>query len=169
MRGINTEDRRQVAFFILGGVSGVIILLFIGYLIVSLALMNSEQQISGPMTISSNWTEITPERPIKPTKQFQEIVLDVNPSEGLVRDNLHAERMQLANGEIVKPEIQLIDQYGNVFVAEVGRYPVPSRYENGISGQISNLPRDRIYTKLRVRSDNPLRLSRIVWHCWDGK
>ena len=104
-----------------------------------------------------------------PVKQFQEIVLDVDPAEGLVKDNLHTDRMQLGSGEMVKPEIQLLDREGNVFTASVARYPVPSRYENGISGQISNLPRDRTYTKLRIRSDNPVRLSRVVWHCWNGK
>lgn len=166
---INTKDRMEVAFFVLSGFCGITLILFVVFLVAGLAAMHSEQEISGPVTLSTDWIEIIPDKPIKPAKQHQEIVLDVNPAEGLVRDNLNLERMQLASGEIVKPEIQLIEQHGETFVAEVDRYPVPSRYEEGLSGQIPNLPEDKIYTKLRVRCDKPLRLSRIVWHCWDSK
>ena len=168
-RIINLDDWREVSLFIFAGVGGLILLIIVGGFIYGLATSDSEQIVSGPMTVSAQWTEFVPRKPLRPMKQFQEIVLDVDPSEGLIEDNLHPDRMLLSNGVRLSPQIQLVDSQGNVFNAEVSRYPVPSLYENGLSGYFSNLPEDREFTKVRVRSDSPVRLSRIVWHCHQGK
>ena len=166
---MNFNDSREVALFIVAGLCGVVLVLFVGGLVFSIATADSEQIVSGPVTLSTQWTEFVPQKPLRPTKQSHEIVLDVEPSEGLVEDNLHIERIQLANGVVLQPQIQLVDSDGNVFDAYVRRYPVPSRYQNGISGHVSGLPEGRSYSKVRVRSDSPVRLSRIVWHCHRGK
>jgi hypothetical protein len=168
-RAINLDDKREVSLFIVAGVGALALLVIVGGLIYWFATSDSEQIVSGPVSLSSQWTEFVPQKPLRPLKQSQEIVLDVDPSEGLVEDNLHLERIQLSNGSLLLPQIQLVDSQGKVFDAEVSRYPVPSLYKNGISGYVSNLPRDREFTKVRVRSDSPVRLSRIVWHCHNGK
>ena len=168
-RVINFDDRREVLLVFTAAICGALLLIFVGALIYKFATLDSEEVVSGPVTISAQWTEFIPQRPLQPSKQTQEIVLDVDPSEGLVEDNLHLDRMQLANGTVLHPQIQLLDSHGNVFDAEVSRYPVPSRYKNGLSGHVPNLPQDGAFTKVRVRSDSPVRLSRIVWHCHEGK
>jgi hypothetical protein len=168
-RAINLDDWREVTLFVVAGVCGLALLVFVGDLIYAIASSDSEQIVSGPTTLSAQWTEFAPRKPLRPSKQTQEIVLDVEPSEGLVEDNLHPERMQLSNGVFLHPQIQLVDSQGNLFNAEVSRYPVPSLYKNGLSGYVSDLPKDRTFTKVRVRSDSPVRLSRIVWHCHQGK
>lgn len=168
-RVINLDDWREVALFIVAGVGGIVLFIIFGGFIYWVAFSDSEQIVSGPVTIQTQWTEFVPSKPLRPTKQSQEIVLDVDPSEGLVEDNFNLDRMQLSNGVLLHPQIQLVDSQGNVFNAEVSRYPVPSRYKNGLSGYVSNLPKDREFTKVRVRSDSPVRLSRIVWHCNQGK
>jgi hypothetical protein len=48
--------------------------------------------------------DLAPKTSLRPTKQFQNIVLEVDPTEGLVEDNLHPERLQLASGVLLKPE-----------------------------------------------------------------
>lgn len=168
-RVINLDDWREVALFVVAGVGGLVLFIIFGGIIYRVASSDSEQVVSGPVSLSAQWTEFVPPKPLRPTKQSQEIVLDVDPSEGLVEDNLHSDRMQLSNGVLLRPQIQLVDSQGNIFNAEVSRYPVPSRYRNGLSGYVSNLPQDREFTKVRVRSDSPVRLSRIVWHCQQGK
>jgi hypothetical protein len=168
-RAINLDDWREVSLFIVAGVGALVLLVSVGALVYGFATADSEQIVSGPVTLSSQWTEFVPQKPLQPLKQSQEIVLDVDPSEGLIEDNLHLERIQLSNGPLLRPQIQLVDSQGNVFEAEVSRYPVPSLYKNGISGYVSSLPRDREFTRIRVRSDFPVRLSRIVWHCHNGK
>ncbi|HKQ54028.1 MAG TPA: hypothetical protein VJT74_16750 [Pyrinomonadaceae bacterium] len=73
--------------------------------------------------------------------------------------------VRLKDGTIVKPEVQLVDQYGNVFDAGVQMAASPSDNNGSITGYVPRLPRDRLYTKVRVRSDKPLKVSRIFWRC----
>jgi hypothetical protein len=168
-RVIKWDDWREVAFVAFAGVCLLALVAFVSRLAFEIATTDSEQIVSGPVTLSPQWTEFVPGKPLRQAKQFQEIVLDVDPSEGLVADNLHIDRMQLSNGVVLHPQIQLIDSQGNVFTADVNRYPVPSLYTNGIAGQFSRLPADGTIAKVRVRSDSPVRLSRIIWHCHRGK
>ena len=168
-RVINFDDWRETTLFVIAGICGLSLLVVFGGLIYAIVSSNSEQIVSGPVTLSSEWTEFIPRKPLRPEKQWHNIVLDVDPTEGLVEDNLHDEHMQLANGVNLKPEIQLVDSQGNVFAMQVSRSAVPSRYNNGLIGYVSNLPEDRVYTKVRVRSNAPVRLSKIVWHCEQGK
>ena len=168
-RVINWDDWREVALFTFAGICLVGLLLFGTRLVYEIATTDSEQIISGPVTLSPQWTDFVAEKPLRQAKQFQEIVLDVDASEGLVADNSHTERRQLSNGAVLHPQIQIVDSLGNVFNADLNRYPVPSLYQNGISGQFSGVPPDRTFAKVRVRSDVPVRLSRIVWHCHQGK
>lgn len=145
--------------------------LLAGIWALSLLTLNSEQNVSGQMTLTPEWVSITPPKPLRPAKQSQEIVLDVDPAEGLVRDNSNLKQIRLASGTVVRPEVQIVDQHGNVFTADwVVRYPTPSRYEHGVSVQFNepDLPQDRDYTEVRVKSDKPLKLFRIVWHCHTG-
>ena len=140
------------------------VLLFLSWWMLMLHL-DSEQEIAGEVIISTEWVEFAPEIPLKPEKDAQEVVLDS--AVPLVRDNLDLKNIRLTDGTQVKPELQLVDQYGNVFNATVNRYMTPSRYNNGISCSVPRLPEDRLYTKVRVRSDKPLKLARIVWHCYE--
>lgn len=164
-RVINFDDWREVLLFAFAGLAGLGLIIVVGRFIYGMASSDSEELVSGPVNLSSEWTEFVPLKPLRPRKESQEIVLDVDPSEGLVEDNLNLERMQLSNGVLLHPQIQLIDSEGNVFNAKVSRYPIPSPYRNGLSGYVSNLPQDREFTKVRVRSDSPVHLSRIVGHC----
>ena len=168
-RAINWDDWREVVLFTFGAICLVAILLFATGLLYEIATTDSEQIVSGPVTLTPQWMEFVPSKPLREAKQDQEIVLDVEASEGLVEDNLHDDRIELANGVLLHPQIQIIDSAGNVFDAKVFRYPVPSLYKEGIAGQFSRLPPDGTITKVRVRSDVPVRLSRIVWHCHQGK
>jgi hypothetical protein len=168
-RAINLDDWRELVLLAIAGVCLLAIVGFVTYAAIDIATWESEQLISGPVTITSAWSEFIPSKPLRPAKQYQLVVLDVDPTEGLVVDNSHLERMRLANGVLLKPEIELLDSQGNVFVAQVHRAPVPSSSNNGIIGSIPDLPQDRAYTKVRVRSNEPVHLARIVWSCSKAK
>lgn len=122
-----------------------------------------EQKVAGEMTLTENWVEITPARPLVPSRQYQSIVLDV--AEPLVRDNSYG-RARRADGTEFRPEVVLVSERGDAVPVELSRTPTPSRYENSISG---GQPPRGVYVKVRVRCDRPLRLRGIVWSCWDGK
>ena len=120
-RIINFDDWREVSLFVVATLFGIVLLTLAGTLVYELSTSNSEEIVSGPVTVSNQWLEFIPRRPLRSLKQTQEVVLDVDPSEGLIEDNLHSDRMQLANGVILHAQIQLVDSHGNVFDAEVSR------------------------------------------------
>jgi len=113
-RVINLDDRREVSLVIVAGVASLLLLIIVGGVIYGLATSDSEEIVSGPVTLSAQWTEFVPRKPLRPLKDTQEIVLDVDPSEGLVEDNLHLNRMQLSSGVLLRPQIQLIDELGSL-------------------------------------------------------
>ena len=164
-RVINFDDRREVVFFTVAIFFALAILSLVIWVALTLLTWNSVTTVSGPLTLSTEWIELSPKEPLHPSKQYQLILLEVDPAEALVVDNTKLERIQLGNGVLLKPEIQLVDSKGNVFIAEVYRSPVPSYLDNSIVGNVQDLPQDRVYTKVRVRSDAPVRLTRIVWYC----
>ena len=165
MRIINRNEPREVAFFIIGGLCGALLLFLAVGLAVSLFTMESEQLVHGPLDLSSQWVQIRPDRPLQPLKEAQELILVVDSSQ-LLSTNNSIDQVLLRDGSVVNPEIQLLDLDGNAFNAKVIKAPTPSRYENAIIGMS---PGERSYAQVRIRSDKPLHLSRVVWHCWNGK
>src|SRR4030095_11608753 len=125
-RVINLDDWREVSLLVVAGAEGLLLLIIAGGVIYGLATSDSEQIVSGPIPLSAEWVEFVPRKPLRPLKDTQEIVLDVDPSEGLIEDNLDLDRMQVSSGVLLHPQIQLVDELGNVFNADVSRYPVPS-------------------------------------------
>jgi hypothetical protein len=154
-------------FFVFLGILFGIFLLCLALFVISLGRTHSDREISGELTLSSEWVEITPDQPLSFPKQFQGMVLDV--AEPLVKDNLQLESVQLMNGTLVHPELQLVEQNGNVVKIKLQSGPTPSQHDNSVDGFVSRPAEGRVYTKVRVRCDRQLRLSRIIWHSWDGK
>ena len=146
---------------VLAVVLGIPSLLFALFMLVMMSSY-SEQKVAGEMMLTTDWVEITPRRPLRPSKQYQSIVLDV--AEPLVKDNLIDQAIR-PDGTELHPEVVLISERGDVVPVKLRRTPTPSRYENAVSGHVP----DGVYVKVRVRCNKPVRLRRIVWHCWDGK
>src|SRR5690242_10102554 len=89
-------------FLVFVGVLLGICLLLFGLFIFSLVRMHSDQQVSGEVTVSSNWIVITPKEPMKPQKQYQNLVLDA--AEPLMKDNSDLENIRFADGSSVHLE-----------------------------------------------------------------
>jgi hypothetical protein len=164
----SVKDRTalEVAFIAVSWICGIILLLLIGSCAMWLATVHSDQKVSGEITVSSEWVVITPEERMEPRKQYQSLVLDV--ADPLLKDNLHLEDIRFADGSAVHPEAQIVDEYGKVYDLRMERAPTPSRHENSVV-DFGSLPDDRAYTQVRLRSDRPLRLSGVLWHCYNGK
>ncbi|HEX7999966.1 MAG TPA: hypothetical protein VF528_16375 [Pyrinomonadaceae bacterium] len=121
-----------------------------------------DREISGPVTITSEWLEIKPTEPLSPMRQQQEIVLDIAGNHHL---ELTAGDMILQDGSANKFEVQMIDEYMNVYNANghtlSGSLLGFFVYDKS-SGK-DGLPQDRTYIKVRIRSDKPIQCSRILW------
>ncbi|HZH32133.1 MAG TPA: hypothetical protein VEY11_15315 [Pyrinomonadaceae bacterium] len=156
----------ESAFIAVGWICGIILLFLIGSCAVALTTMHSDQQVSGEIMISSEWVTITPKERMEPRKQYQSLVLDT--AEPLLKVNHNPENIQFADGSAVRPEARIVDDHGKVYDLKMMRAPTPSMHENSIV-DVGSLPDDRAYTQVRLRSERPLRLSRVLWHCYNGK
>ncbi len=152
----------QKFFALIAALFGVCVLLF-GLFVFIAGKGYSDQKISGELVLSPEWVEITPDEPLSFPKRSQGIILDV--AEPLVRDDLKWERVRLADGTLIHPELQLVEPDGRVTDVELLR----GHSSNVVGGYIGRLPGGRVYTKVRVRCDRPLRVSKIIWHSWNGK
>jgi hypothetical protein len=129
-------------------------------------------KISGPVTITDGWLELNPGTNLKADRTFQWVVLELKPP---FKDDFHDEGkgpnrgkgILLPDGEVINPEIEVIDQFGNkfnlVYAGAEGLNPkYGARYPD-------KLPRDREYTVVRIRSPKPIECQAVYWHCDSSK
>ncbi len=120
-----------------------------------------DRELAGPTTVSSEWLEIVPEQPLRTERQIQYLILDVADPFDPVYESWS---LRLKDGSLVQPKVQLIDQSGKVY-----DLTSPALDEKGIGFGNSDLPRDRAYSTVRIRSDKPIHLSRIYWRSYNPK
>lgn len=132
-----------------------------------------EVALSGPMTIADQWIELQSKTPLKADKDSQMVVLELEPP---LKYDLYKEGKEpnagkgilMSDGEVINPEIEVIDQYGNSFkliwrgarktFSPVYSLPYPNKF-----------PRDREYKSLRIRSPRPINVKAIYWFCESNK
>jgi hypothetical protein len=118
-----------------------------------------DQVIATDILVSSEWTEITPDSSMKVKRQVQAIVFIIDDYKHDVFDKIW--QIELPNGTVVKPEVQIFDGYGNVYDLQDG-----GRSNNDINftpKSTAEFPKDRNYTKIRIRSDKSFQVSKVLW------
>jgi hypothetical protein len=125
-----------------------------------------DQEVTGPILISSEWTEIVPKKPFHVERQIQIVVLDLDKSVDLQKEGWG---VVLSDGSVVTPEVELIDQEGNTYPLEV-----PSAWFSPSTGvkyrefsSKNDLPKGKTFRAIRIRSDKPVRCNRIFWRCYN--
>lgn len=132
-----------------------------------------DREIMGPATITSEWLEIMPKEPLQPERQVQYIYIQtVEPFD----PDYQKWGIRLPNGSTIIPEVQLVDQYGNIFKLKSSSFslkdPRQGEIVSGLGFNNNDLPHDRVYTKVRIRADIPIQSSKIIWrnyNQWDRK
>lgn len=145
------------------GIPSLILLLFSALFVIVLLTSVAEQRVAGEMTLTNEWVEITPDRPLRPLKQYQVIVLDG--AEPTTEQSDWYDRAVRPDVYEPHPEVVLVNERGEAVRVELRRASMPAGYGNAIGGYAP----DGVYVRVRVRSNRPLRVRRIMWHCWDGK
>jgi hypothetical protein len=141
--------------------------------------MHVRREIACDVLISSEWTIITPQPPMKIEKRFQEISLKLEDCRH------HNERNNLIfpDGTVIKPEkeifVEISDEYRNKYNLKGGRYKVNNYDEKSKTFAVhsagfatkhpNDLPADRTYTEVRIRSKKPFRCKKIIWHNYNMK
>ncbi|HYY57024.1 MAG TPA: hypothetical protein VE842_06790, partial [Pyrinomonadaceae bacterium] len=67
---------------------------------------NLDREISGPVTLSSEWIEIVPKEPLRPERDIHEIILELTTS---YEPDYKNNRIRFPDGTSGIPEVRLID------------------------------------------------------------
>ena len=130
-------------------------------------------KLSGPLVIGDEWIEFHPQPSLKADQDLQMVLLDL---EAPFKYDFYKEGagpnsgmgILMPDGEVINPEIEVIDQYGNKF----------NLVWNGAQQTFSptyglpypdKLPRDREYRTVRIRSPRPIKCKAIYWFCESAK
>jgi len=124
-------------------------------------------KLSDDFTASDQWVEFRPQSSLKADKTFQWVLLDL---QAPFRDDIYSEGtgplqgkgILMPDGQVINPDVELIDQYGNSFNLI---------YKGARGGPIygylrpDQLPKDREYVAIRIRSPRPFKCKAIYWYC----
>ena len=130
-------------------------------------------ELSGPVTIGDQWVELRPQSPLKAEKTFQWVQLVLEPPfkedfDEQGKGPNKGKGILMPDGEVINPEIEVIDQYGNAFNLVYGGgsgIELPNydlQYPN-------KLPSDREYKSVRLRSSRPIKCKAVNWFCESSK
>ena len=128
-----------------------------------------DQELAGPTTTASQWLEIVPESPLRVERQRHLIALDLDKS-------IHTEQggslLVLPDGSIVRPQVELVGKDGKTYELNVPSLFLTNTGELLAYFSGDDLPNDKTYIKVRIRSDRPVPCNRIFWrnyNTWDAE
>jgi hypothetical protein len=119
-----------------------------------------DQQISGPVVLSADWLEIKPKQPLKAERQIQQVVIEFA-QHGTA--DVKNRGLRLADGTLVIPEVELVDDRGNHFALKAVAF---GETAIGFSAE-DKLPNDRTYPSVRIKANRSIALSSVNWQRWN--
>jgi hypothetical protein len=140
-----------------------LILLMAGSVSYVIFTWSSEKELAKNFLVYREWKEIIPLKPLKTEKCKQYVIIKTAQDE--VADVVSIsewDKIRLINGEVVKPELEILDNQGKVFPLKA---TLLLREIIGYSPRDQiGFPERRVYKKVRIKSDKPFRCS-ISWYC----
>lgn len=142
---------------------------------------NQTQPVSEAIEINNDWKEIIPPTPLKSNYLIQHISLKVDQS---IQQNIELDgndpnhqTLKYNDGKSGKIEASLYDDKGEIYPLQIngkgagillGR-KLPPRDPNKPPENKPSFPADRVYVKLRIRSEVPLQIEKIEWTGYNPK
>src|SRR5258708_10775623 len=122
-----------------------------------------DQEIAGPTIISPEWQKLVPKKPLRVERQIQIIVLDLDKS---IKMESAGWGVVLPDGSVVKPEVELIGNDGKTYALSHRSFSWnPATATTRAEFSLSDLPQDKTYREVRIRSEKSISVSRIYWRC----
>ncbi len=125
-----------------------------------------DRELSGKVTLTDEWLELTPEEPLKVERDTQEVALFPDPPIKMEYDPEKGDRA--VDGRDATIEAELIGTNGVTYHSRPG-------YEKSMTGDLfvtrysvgfKDLPKDVSFKTVRVRSSAPYPVKRILWRCY---
>lgn len=125
----------------------------------------TDRNIAGATVITSEWLEIKADPALKVSGKTPLVILKLETDDYL--PDFASQKLRYPDGTLRAPNVQLIDEQGNTFVLHLLMAQhwdrSGSNKMGGAGFGAADLPRDRSYSKLRIRSELPIKCSRIIW------
>ena len=128
-----------------------------------------DQELAGPTTINAQWLEITPKSPLRITRQRHLVALELDKS---IRTGAGDARLILPDGSIVRPQVELVSDDGKTYELNQPSLFAANTGETLAYFSGDDLPREKAYVRVRIRSDKPVRCNRMFWrnyNLWDAE
>jgi hypothetical protein len=128
-----------------------------------------DRELSGPVTLTSEWLELKPTEPLTVARDTQEVAVFPDPPIKMVDDPTGKRSLVPADGRDATIEAELIGSNGVTYHSRLG-------YEQSMTGNLyitrhsvdfKDLPKDISYTKVRIKSSAPYPVSKILWRCYN--
>ena len=124
----------------------------------------TDRDIADSTAITSQWLEIKPTPLLKPSGKTSLVILEL---EGDYTPDFQSQMLRFPDGALGMPDVQLVDEQGNVFPLHFlmvhHRDRTGSNVMGGAGFGTPDLPADRSYSEVRVRSDKPMKCSKVIW------
>ena len=151
-----------------GIASGIALLLFLFAYIAIIVYVNwpSDREIAADIRVSREWSEILISPALTTNHRSQSIILKI--------ENFNVDRnsnnfdVRLSDGTVVSPEIEIYDESGTRFEMRRGGFSM-KRFDGVVFRPDGDLPSEREYKKVRIRSDIPFNCEQIYWRDYDPK
>jgi hypothetical protein len=139
-------------------------LLYYGMVSYLLKSMYSELIIATEVPVTTEWRDLSPGAPLALSKERNGIDLVVE--ESLMPSGFGDKTIQLSDGTVIHPEVQLVDKTGHVTNVDLFTHPSA---KHTIHGNVGSGNKGVSYTRVRVRCDRPLHARRVIWTGADYK
>jgi hypothetical protein len=97
------------------------------------------------------------------------VALDLDQSIGTERDGAG---LVLPDGSIVRPQVELVSKDGTTYELNLPSLFISNTGEILAYFSGDDLPKDKTYIKVRIRSDKAVRCNRVFWrnyNLWDAE
>lgn len=161
---LNKIRFRWIAAIVALTVFGIAVSAFLSVRVYRVLNPNLDVEVCGPLTVTSEWVEITPQAPLVASRQVQYLYLHTvdpfvpdNPSWGI----------RFPDGSVVVPQVELVDQRGTAHPLKASSFSLLDRSRtdiiSGIGFRSPALAGTGPYQRVRIRSDKEIKVARIIW------
>ena len=124
----------------------------------------TDRDIAGATTITSEWLELKPDPALTFSGKTPLVILKL---EGDYAPDFSSQKLRYPDGTLDAPDVQLIDEQGSVFPLHLLMAQHRDRSGSNAMGGAGfgnlDLPRDRTFSKLRIRSEKPMKCYKLIW------
>jgi hypothetical protein len=168
------KGARKYMLPILGGIALLLVAGYAGYKLLSggrtvFNELPDKREIHGAIELGTEWVEINPKPPMESSQQVQYVGLKLDNVKDW--DEKDKKKLLLTDGSVLSIEVELSDERGNKYSLvpnRIGKYVEFGKDKSDIplSAPPSNepdFPQDRVYTKVRIRSERPVKCEQVIW------